>query len=185
MSRTHPDGRARAALVLAIALAAGVLAVAAPIVAGGQKSDLDTVRAATARFHSLTQAKQAGYELFYECTDHEGLGAAMGQHFVKGSLVGDGVLDLRTPEVLVYEPKKNGGYELVAVEYVEIAAVWDGANANAPRLFGRSLAKIPAGNRYGLPDFYEIHAWAWRANPRGTFDDWNPTVTCRGNGDAA
>jgi hypothetical protein len=185
MTTTTADGRARVALVLATALAAGVLAVAAPIVAGGQTTDLDRVRTATARFHSLTQAKQAGYELFYRCTDNEGLGAAMGQHFVNGALVGDGKFDIRTPEVLVYEPKKNGGFELVAVEYVEIAAVWDGANAHPPQLFGRTLAKVPAGNRYGLPDFYEIHAWAWRDNPRGAFDDWNPTVTCRGNGDPA
>jgi hypothetical protein len=44
---------------------------------------------------------------------------------------------------------------------------------------------VPAGNRYGLPDFYELHAWIWKGNPRGVFDDWNPTVSCRGNGDAA
>jgi hypothetical protein len=33
-------------------------------------------------------------------------------------------------------------------------------------------------NRYGIPAFYELHAWLWKLNPRGLFDDWNPRVTC-------
>jgi hypothetical protein len=27
----------------------------------------------------------------------------------------------------------------------------------------------PAGNRYGLPAFYELHAWLWKDNPIGLF----------------
>ena len=26
---------------------------------------------------------------------------------------------------------------------------------------------MPAGNRYGLPEFYELHAWIWRPEPAG------------------
>ena len=37
---------------------------------------------------------------------------------------------------------------------------------------------MPAGNRYNLPDFYELHAWIWKHNPSGMFEDWNPTVSC-------
>ena len=33
-------------------------------------------------------------------------------------------------------------------------------------------------NRYGLPPFYELHVWAWKANPRGAFADMNPAVSC-------
>lgn len=33
-------------------------------------------------------------------------------------------------------------------------------------------------NRYGIPVFYELHVWAWKANPVGTFADWNPRVPC-------
>jgi MoxR-like ATPase len=29
-----------------------------------------------------------------------------------------------------------------------------------------------------LPPFYELHAWIWKHNPRGMFDDWNPRVVC-------
>ena len=185
MTSNATAGRARSGLVLAIALAAVVAAIGAPLVFAGERPGVAQARAATEKFHQLSTAERAGYGLFYECTDNEGLNAAMGQHFVNGGLVGDGILDVDTPEVLVYEPRRNGGYKLVAVEYVEIAAVWDATHANPPQLFGRTLSRVPAGNRYGLPDFYEIHAWLWQPNPRGMFDDWNPTVTCRGNGDAA
>jgi hypothetical protein len=37
---------------------------------------------------------------------------------------------------------------------------------------------MPSPNRYGLPPFYELHAWVWKHNPSGMFNDWNPLVTC-------
>ena len=42
---------------------------------------------------------------------------AMGVHYVKGALVGDGKINPRTPEAMVYEPR-HGRLRLVAVEYV-------------------------------------------------------------------
>ena len=42
------------------------------------------------------------------------------------------------------------------------------------------------GAAIGMADpFYELHAWIWRPNPSGIFKDWNPSVTCRGQGDPA
>ncbi|HEX2339612.1 MAG TPA: hypothetical protein VHI98_03955 [Vicinamibacterales bacterium] len=32
--------------------------------------------------------------------------------------------------------------------------------------------------RYGPDSFYELHVWAWKNNPRGTFAEWNPNVSC-------
>ena len=37
---------------------------------------------------------------------------------------------------------------------------------------------MQAGNRYGLPGVYELHAWLWQHNPAGMFEDFNPRVTC-------
>jgi hypothetical protein len=37
---------------------------------------------------------------------------------------------------------------------------------------------VGSPNRYGIPAFYELHIWAWKDNPRGTFADFNPNVTC-------
>jgi hypothetical protein len=109
----------------------------------------------------------------------------MGQHFADVPKVLDPAIDALDPEVLVYEPKPNGGYRLVAVEYVVFQESWNAIHAHPPQLFGRTFTAVPAGNRYGLPDFYELHAWVWKGNPRGVFDDWNPNVSCRGNGDPA
>ena len=60
-----------------------------------------------------------------------------------------------------------------------------GDTADPPTLFSRNFTRIPAGNRYGLDPFYELHVWLWRPNPSGMFKDWNPSVSCRGNGDPA
>jgi hypothetical protein len=178
---------ARSALVSAIVVTAivGTAAVVAGSGSDGTTGQLATVRQATDAFHNLDIAMAAGYGKFYLCTDKTGTGG-MGQHFVKGALVEDPALDKLRPEVLVYEPRKDGGYQLVAVEYVVLKDAWIKANGNTvPRLLGRRLSLITAPNRYGLPDFYELHAWIWKANPRGVFDDWNPKVSCRGNGDPA
>ena len=47
----------------------------------------------------------------------------MGNHYVNGALVGDGVLDASRPEVLIYEAS-GGGLKLVGVEFVVIADTW-------------------------------------------------------------
>src|SRR3990170_1704812 len=168
-------------LVVAAALFASALAGA--IGAAGRSDELAAVRAATARFHDLSAAEAAGYGLFYVCTDEAGLGA-MGQHYVNGGLVGDIVLDPAAPEAIMYEPLPGGGQRLVGVEWVVFQQAWEGAgNTGAPSLFGRSLKLVPAPNRYGIPAFYQLHAWIWKPNPTGTYEDWNPRVSCRGTGD--
>ena len=168
-------------LVVAGALTAAALAGA--MGASGRADELAAVRNATARFHSLPAALGAGYGLFYVCTDETGLGA-MGQHYVHGGLVGDAVLDPARPEAVMFEPKPGGGSRLVGVEWVVFKSAWEAAgNTGVPSLFGRQLTLVPEGNRYGIPAFYEIHAWIWKPNPAGTYEDWNPRVSCRGQGD--
>lgn len=171
---------------LSALLVVPVLAVGAFAASGGQ-SQLDAVREATAAFHDVDAAIAAGYGPFYVCTDENGGAGAMGQHYVNGALVGDPAIDPLHPEVLVYEPMPDGSLRLVGVEYVTLKSLWEDAfgTTTKPTVLGVDLKPIAAGNRYGLPDFYERHAWIWRPNPRGMFDDWNSKVSCRGNGDPA
>ena len=69
--------------------------------------------------------------------------------------------------------------KLVGVEFIAIAAPWLTAHQQAPPVLeGRPLQYIGTPNRYGLPDLFELHVWAWRDNPRGAFVDWNTHVTC-------
>ena len=176
--------RSRALVVAAIALASFVAIIGSSVAAATGQRSLAAVREATAAFHDQAAAARAGYGPFYICTDQAGEGA-MGQHYVNGDLVGDPAIDPLTPEALVYEPLPGGGYRLVGVEYVTFQDAWDANHANRPSLFGRTFALVGAGNRYGLPAFYQLHVWLWKPNPSGMFNDWNPKVTCRGMGDPA
>jgi hypothetical protein len=171
-------------IVATIALASIAAIIGSSIaLAAGQRS-VAAVRLATAAFHDLAAAEDAGYGPFYLCTDEAGEGA-MGQHYVNGALVGDPEIDPLSPEALVYEPRPGGGYRLVGVEYVTFQEAWDATHASRPSLFGRTFALVGASNRYGLPAFYQLHVWLWRPNPSGIFNDWNPMVSCRGMGDPA
>ena len=169
------------ALVALVAIAA--LVVPAVALAAGDGSALASVRAGTARFHNFSVAEAGGYGALHTCTDeNSGLGA-MGQHYVRGDLLGDLAFDLSQPEVLVYEPMPNGRQRLVAIEFVEFQAPWDAAFDDPPTLFGRELQLVEAPNRYGVPAFYQIHVWLWKSNPAGMFNDWNQRVSCHGMGD--
>ena len=148
----------------------------------GDRLSLLKTYVATARFLNITAAERAGYEILRDaqqiaCIDNPGVGG-MGIHYVKGDLVVDPAIDALKPEALVYEPQRNGRLKLVAVEYVVLQSAWDATNTRKPKLFGQEFALVPAGNRYGLPPFYELHAWIWEFNPLGLFDDWNPRVRC-------
>lgn len=150
------------------------------------QAQISEVRRATARFHDFNFAihpNGGGYGGLVidlagkSCIDQPGQGA-MGVHYVNGSLF-NAQLDPLQPQALVYEPLANGTMRLVAVEYIVLESVWDGAFAGTtPRLFGRDFHLVAAGNRYGLPAFYELHLWLWQPNPSGMFNDWNPKVRC-------
>lgn len=167
-------------LLALAALALGMLASAAT--AAAEPDGLSTARAATAGYHNIDASVAAGYGLFTDaagiaCIDKAGAGA-MGIHFVDGALVGDATVDAATPEALVYEPAPNGRLRLVAAEYIVFQSAWDAVHGSPPSLFGQQFELIKAGNRYGLPPFYELHAWIWKHNPSGMFNDWNPLVSC-------
>jgi hypothetical protein len=155
--------------------------------ASDERSDAAVASAATAAFHDLEAAQKAGYVVHVAelsgatCIAQPGEGA-MGDHFVSpGLLLDSGVIDAANPEALVYEQRNNGTFKLVALEYVVFQADWVAAgNTAPPELFGRTFDFVPAGNRYGLPAFYALHAWIWKPNPSGLLYAWNPDVSCDG-----
>ena len=74
----------------------------------------------------------------------------------------------------------NGTARLLGVEYITPLAAWNASHPELPLLEGQHLQIVGAPNRYRLDPFYELHVWAWRDNPNGTFVDWNPRVSCEG-----
>lgn len=133
------------------------------------------VRRATARFRDINVALAEGYAPGTPCVSGPNSGA-MGVHFIKAELLTKEV-DAETPEALIYEPLPDGRMRLVGVEIITFASDWVN---EVPVLDGHLLHYVGAPNRYGIPAFYEIHVWAWRSNPDGTFADWNPRVSCAG-----
>jgi hypothetical protein len=163
----------------------GSLVMAAPLFAQDMMHDnrqppaklVRQVRAATKQFLDVNNAVQAGYGAAFGCVtgpDH----GAMGIHYVNGGLVGDGKIELKHPEALIYEPDGKTR-RLVGVEYIVDAATWLKNNNNVPpTLDGQDFQFVAAPNRFNLADFFELHVWAWRNNPLGAFVDWNNQVTC-------
>jgi hypothetical protein len=141
------------------------------------------MRAATATFHNIANAEDAGYGLLHDvagltCIAMPGEGG-MGVHFVKGPLVADPGLDIRHPEALVYAPDRDGTPRLAALEFIVDKAAWDAHHSKPPRLFdARSFDLTPAPNRFGLDPFYSQHVWIWKNNPAGVLSMWNPLVHC-------
>ncbi len=164
-----------------IALSAGALSS----VASAQENPaaissklIQIVRAATAQYQAVANATAAGYGPFLGCVSGSDHGA-MGIHYVKPALLGATTLDATQPQALIYEPS-NGQMNLVGVEFILDAATWLKANPNPPVLEGQTFLFVDAPNRFNIPAFFELHVWAWRSNPVGSFMDWNDNVTCTG-----
>lgn len=140
---------------------------------------VELLRKATARYRDINVALSEGWVQATPCVSGPMLGA-MGIHFTLPGRIGDGQLKADEPELLIYEPIGNGKYRLVGVEYVVLKDEWEQSNPNggASVLEGHLLNFVGEPNRYGLPAFYEIHVWAWRDNPLGTFADFNTRVSC-------
>jgi len=147
-----------------------------------QENELvEAVRAATDRFRGVTSVSGPGegYELGFGCVSGGDFGA-MGLHYIKGSLVGDGEVDVTQPEIVLFEPTPNGGIRITGADYLVLAADWDAKHPGQgpPQLMGQLFHLFDSPNRFGLQPFYTLHVWAWKDNPNGTFTNWNPNVSC-------
>ena len=150
-------------------------AVCAPVDARGD--ELAELRAATAQYHRLDTAIEAGYDLrpgLSHCIAKPGVGA-MGYHYFSQELIDDIGVDPLRPEALVYAPGADGTLHLAALEYVVPIDAWHAAgNTEPPMVLGMHMH---AGPNPALR-WYIFHVWVWRHNPLGMFEDWNPGVTC-------
>jgi hypothetical protein len=136
--------------------------------AASQSDLMSELRQATARFHSLTQARKEGYVEASECVAVPGLGG-MGHHWVNGGLV-DPVFDPTAPEAVLYEPDAEGNYHLVAVEYIVID-VGQPAPTFDDQPFDIGGTPVPV-------DHWSLHIWLYKTNPNGVFTPFNPDVSC-------
>jgi hypothetical protein len=137
------------------------------------------VREATARFQDVRAAENAGYRLEFGCVSGDDFGA-MGLHYVNDTLVGNGIIDVSRPQIVLYEAQPDGSVKLTGADYLVIASSWDASHPGvAPQLMGQIFHYFAAPNRFGLPAFYTLHVWAWKDNPDGAFVNWHPNVSCQ------
>jgi hypothetical protein len=149
-------------------LFAPLLAVVIASASDGGPLLMHKVLAANDRFKDVKVAIAEGYAAIPCASGADG--GAMGVHYVNAEYLKDAVPDIRRPQAVIYEPVPDDRMELVAVEYVTF---------KGPASLGGQLFNFTnSPNRYGLDPFYELHVWAWKANPRGAFADMNPNVTC-------
>ena len=170
----------RHAVVAGITSLACALPAAAAVAGRGSQDTptlVEQVRDATRGLRDVDSAVAAGYASEGACVSGPEEGA-MGIHYGKGDLVIDGELNADQPELLIYE-QRDGRLRLVGVEFLVFVDAWNAAGNTAPPvLSGQQFHLVNSPNRYGIPAFYELHVWAWKHNPHGTFVDWNPTVSC-------
>jgi hypothetical protein len=159
-----------------VALLAGGAAAHHPTHEQKTHRQIEVVRKATERFKDVREARRTGYEPAAECV--AGPDGGMGVHYTNERLARDPRIDLRRPEVLLYEPHGDKR-RLVAVEYFRADA--DGrleTDDDRPYLFGRGFDGPMEGHEPGMPVHYDLHAWVWKHNPAGTFAQFNPRVSC-------
>jgi hypothetical protein len=134
-----------------------------------ESAALEELRALSAGFGDIAVAEAAGFsQRVTSCWFHRELGG-QGYHYRHPERV-DAMLNLREPELLMYEPTADGGMSFVAVEYVVPMSDW--RDSTPPRLLGRQFM------RNEQLQLWALHVWLGKENPSGLYADWNPTVSC-------
>jgi len=151
--------------------------------AGPNRSNLNalvkTVREATERFKDVAAAETANYHLLFGCVSGPDYGA-MGLHYVNLERVFDGgELDPTEPEIILYEALPSGRLRITGADFLVIAKDWDDKHpGDPPQLMGQLFHRFESPNRFGLPEFYTLHVWAWKESPTGSFVNWHSNVSC-------
>jgi hypothetical protein len=139
------------------------------------------VRDETARFKNVTSVNGPGegYALNFGCVSGGEFGA-MGLHYVNMDFVNDGDIDVRYPEIILFEPQPNGRIRITGADFLVPVAAWEQKHKGEgpPMLMGQLFHLFDSPNRFGLDPFYTLHVWAWKENPLGAFGNWNPNVSC-------
>lgn len=166
-----------------------IVAVAAPGAAcAGEvdKAQVNAMRQALAKYEDPFVAVRDLYLSTIGCVHYDGMKmeghmdypkGGMGIHFVNVTL--QGPPDPMKPNVLIYEPQKDGKLKLVAIEWLVPLA----AAKERPSLLGQAFQGPMEGHEPLIPQgfhHYDLHMWLFKENPNGMFSPTHPDVTCEG-----
>ena len=70
--------------------------------------------------------------------------------------------------------------EAIGADHIVLASAWHANHPpdEPPKIMGQLMHLFESPNRFGLPNFYTLHVWAWKENPTGTFVNWHSNVKC-------
>jgi len=161
------------------------------------EAGIERIRETMSIYSDVAKAQAAGYTVWSPdplaagATCPSSADGKMGYHLVNVSLrgaatnpqAGDAVLDPNKPEMLLYEKRADGTMALVGVEWLVFKAAWErekGVGAAPPTVLGVPVPLSEHTFAAGGPliPHYELHAWVFKTNPRGTFEPYHPNVTC-------
>jgi hypothetical protein len=144
--------------------------------------EIKAVKAATAKYASIEQARADGYTGANEpCVSSPD--GAMGIHYVNPPLLGDAAVDPLRPEILLYAPGAGGKLELVGVEYWKADADQDlSTRDDEPTLLGQKFGAPMDGHAPKMPKHYDLHVWLFADNPAGMFAPFNASLSCPPSG---
>jgi hypothetical protein len=182
--RAHrtPFRALRLGAILAAAIAAGPAAAHGPHARPGTAPaaltpELVEVRDALAKYADPVVAIRDGYFSTLGCVVYPNGG--MGVHFLNPALIGPAPDPFR-PQILVYEPARDGTLHLVAAEWFVPLAT---GITERPHIFGQPFDGPMEGHEPLMPrelHHYDLHVWLWKDNPAGLFNPINPQVDCEG-----
>lgn len=116
------------------------------------------------KYRDVSRAVEDGYQLTtpYVRTD-EGV---LGLPFVNLDVP---ELDPDEPQVLFYNLREDGTYELLGVEWLVHAEGRD----QPPSLFGKEFTGPTPGETAFIPEHYGLHVWLFDENPDGLFAEYH------------
>jgi hypothetical protein len=134
------------------------------------------LRQLTVQLHDFDQRFEAGYDTpLLDCMVNPNGPGAQAFHFGNIGRIMDVEIDPLAPEIIMYEPQKNGTMKLTGVEFIipfDLLPFTPETEANPPSIHGIDF--MP-NHTLGL---WALHVWNWRQNPDGMFAAWNPKVSC-------
>ena len=114
------------------------------------------MRRATNSLHHFAAAGAAGYTNQYPAGCAQSPSGVQGFHYLNPGLV-DATVELLRPELVMYEPQRDGSLQLIGVDYVVPFDAW--TSSEPPSLLGMPFMRNePLG-------VWALHIWAWRPNP--------------------
>jgi len=149
---------------------------------------LAAAKSATTKYRSMDRAKADGY---FQVTQFI---PGLGLHLANLGIRQD-VFDPSRPQLLLYTPKRSGGYALAGVGYTFVhdsdippagfaggQDVWH-FHTNLCFLLSGSVTLAPdaaacqaRGGVFQKETAWLLHAWIWKSNPNGVFTESNPNV---------